>query len=235
MSVIRTIQISLLTVLLLSPVRIQIWEWNAGEFNQSSFLQLPDQFSTITLENPIAFNQNDCATYSENHVRVSKCNDPDENGYWESPVTWDVREMLVSDLNGDGSDEMVLLVWRPFKPWPIDRFLPSGGRINGFQNSEGMSCHVILVGWDGQKYRELWAGSAMANPLSHLQVADLDSDGNPELVAIEGIYDSHLENGPLVIWKWQGFGFYLLDRSKESVSNYQLVSTSGKIQIVSNE
>ena len=142
-----------------------------------------------------------------------------------------VKEVVRGDLDRDGKDEFGLLVWRPFKPWPIDKFLPNPGRIANFHNDQNFSCHFILIGWDGEKYREIWAGSALADPISHLQVADINQDGYDELVEIEGKYDSST-NGNLTIWKWQGFGFTLIDRIKGVFTNYSLFMFGQNVVLV---
>ena len=133
---------------------------------------------------------------------------------WESPADWRVTEVQMGDMNHEGVDEAVLLVWRPFKPWPADRFMPYGGRIEGFHNSNGDSCQIILIGWENDNYRETWAGSALANPVSSVRVADLDGDGLLELAALENDYDSKQKGGQLTVWRWLGFGFSLLDRTE---------------------
>jgi hypothetical protein len=133
---------------------------------------------------------------------------------WSSPPGWSVRQAVVTELNRDGRPEVTLLVWRPFLPWPIDRYLVHPGRIAGFHDAAGQSCHVILIGWQRDEYRELWAGSAMADPLLHIATADLDGDGNEELVALEGRYSDPAARPAtsLTAWEWNGFGFSLLDR-----------------------
>ena len=129
--------------------------------------------------------------------------------HWRSPQAWRVAEGKVTDLNRDGLPEVSLLVWRPFKPWPVDAWLPHGGRIEEFHNEDGMSCHIILIGWKQDAYRELWAGSAMANPIESFTAADLLGNGKQYLVALEGDYQDP-RSAParhLKVWEWNGFGF----------------------------
>jgi len=133
---------------------------------------------------------------------------------WQSPDDWQVSEALIADLNHDGKKEAVLLVWRAFQPWPVDQFMPFGGRIQSHQNAESQSCQLILIGWRNDDYREIWAGSALANPISNIQAADLDGDGLLELAVLENNYNSKGDGGQLTVWRWIGFGFYLLDRSE---------------------
>jgi hypothetical protein len=132
-----------------------------------------------------------------------------ESPVWQSPDGWTVFQSNVTDLNQDGIPEAALLVWRPFRPWPVDRWLPHGGRILDFQDDQGDSCQIILIGWRGTGYGELWAGSAMAEPVRSFAVSDLNGDGSQELVTLEGSY-SDARSAParaLKVWEWNGFGF----------------------------
>jgi len=133
---------------------------------------------------------------------------------WESPKAWQVYQAQVADLNNDGKLEVILLVWRPFKPWPVDTWLPNGGRISEFHNSAGMSCHIILIGWSGNSFRERWAGSALAEPVKAFAVADLAGNGKQLLVTLESKYES-LPSAPapkLKVWEWNGFGFSIVSQ-----------------------
>ena len=135
----------------------------------------------------------------------------------------------MADLNRDGREELALLVWRPFKPWPIENILPHGGRISGNQNAEGYSCHLVLIGWRGGAWRELWAGSALARPLAAIEPADVDGDGFAELAVLEGNY-SDTAGSPassLAVWSWNGFGFDLLARQNGSFHQLRVITEPG--------
>ncbi len=137
---------------------------------------------------------------------------------WQSPPAWHVEQAQVTDLNQDGIPEITLLVWRPFKPWPVDTWLPHGGRIEDFHDTNGMSCHIILIGWKQGGFRELWAGSAMANPVKGFRAADLEGDRQQYLVTLEGEY-SDPRSAParrLKVWEWNGFGFTVVNELDES-------------------
>lgn len=153
----------------------------------------------------------ECLANSGEITQITNC---EMTVLWQNPSEWRVTEAQVGDLNHDGVDEAVLLVWRPFKPWPVDKFMPTGGRINDFHNITGESCQIILIGWEKDTWRELWAGSALAQPVEQLRVADLDGDGWQELAALENDYDSARSGGQLTVWRWLGFGFSLLDRTE---------------------
>jgi len=136
-----------------------------------------------------------------------------ESVLWRSPAEWTVVDARITDLNHDGDPEAALLLWRDFAPWPIDRYLAHPGRIDDFHDRTGQSCHLILIGWYGGDFRELWAGSAQADPFTAFRALDLDGDGWQELLALEGAYDDPPSSSrALTVWEWNGFGFSLLSR-----------------------
>jgi hypothetical protein len=153
---------------------------------------------------------------------------------WESPSEWNVTQAGVGDLNHDGSVEAVLLVWRPFNPWKVERWLPSGGRIDRFQNDEGESCHIILIGWRKNMFRERWAGSALAEPVNTLAMADMNRDGLDELVTLDSTYSAS-PSAPakaLKVWEWNGFGFSLVSQVEGLFSDLQVIQTSDNRVII---
>ena len=154
---------------------------------------------------------------------------------WQSPETWQVAQAEITDLNGDKVPEATLLVWRPFHPWPVDEWLPSGGRIAAFHDVAGNSCHIIMITWQSHEYREMWAGSALAEPVSAFSVADLNNDGRQELITLEGTYtDPRSVSARLLkVWEWNGFGFSIVSKINGIFNKMALVqSGSGPILIL---
>jgi hypothetical protein len=144
---------------------------------------------------------------------------------WQTEPDWLISQAAITDLNHDGQPEITLLLWRPFRPWPVDRWLPNGGRITAFQDAAGQSCHLILIGWTRQGYQELWAGSAMADPITFFAAVDLDDDNAQELVALEGRYTGP-RSAPartLKVWEWNGFGFTVVSSMDGTFSELTLV------------
>jgi hypothetical protein len=154
---------------------------------------------------------------------------------WQSPESWQVTQAEITDLNGDKVPEATLLVWRPFHPWPVDEWLPSGGRIAAFHDVAGNSCHIIMITWQSHEYREMWAGSALAEPVSAFSVADLNNDGRQELITLEGTYtDPRSVSARLLkVWEWNGFGFSIVSKINGIFNKMALVqSGSGPILIL---
>lgn len=155
-------------------------------------------------------------------------------GNWSSPLEWQVSQAIWSDLNHDSNPELTLLVRRPFKPWPIDRLLPNGGRINAHQDTEGMSSHIIMIGWKKDHWGEVWAGSALARPVNQFVIADIDNDGHDELVTAESMYDYVDPSGysSLAVWDWDGFGFELVSRVQRSFSQFSVLAAGNNRIII---
>jgi hypothetical protein len=154
---------------------------------------------------------------------------------WQSPSGWTVVQAQITDLNNDGVSEAALLVWRPFRPWPVDQWLPHGGRIATFQDEQGNSCQIILIGWRISHYGELWAGSALAAPVRSFAVADLNGDKHQEVVTLEGSYaDPRSAPGHVFkVWEWNGFGFSVVSGMEGTFDKMALVLTkTGRILIL---
>jgi hypothetical protein len=140
---------------------------------------------------------------------------------------WQISAAILADVTGDRISEWVLLVWRPWRDWPIQQWSAAPSPIAGFHDAAGQSCHLILL--DPKDGREIWAGSALPAPLLALAVADVDEDGQSEVVAVEGRYDGE-RDGPgthVDVWRWNGFGFTLAWRSPAGVFDRRCLAEAG--------
>lgn len=138
-----------------------------------------------------------------------------------TPSTWQVAACALADVTGDDAPEWALVVWRPWRDWPIQRWSAAPSPIAAFHDAGGSSCHLILL--DPRNGRQVWAGSALPAPLVDMAVGDVDGDGANEVIALEGTYAAG-RAGPayhITVWKWNGFGFTLVWRSPRGVF-YQL-------------
>ncbi len=166
----RLLIIALLGLGCLSPVPVQAWALADQRLVPQGWTRTVTPQPALTRGDLDGDGKVEVLDLERGRLTILEDGKPD----WQSPAGWDVRQASVADLNADGQLEAVLLVWRNFSPWPIDRFLPNPGRISGFQDTRGRSCSIILIGWRDGSYREAWAGSALAEPVKAFAAADLD-------------------------------------------------------------
>jgi hypothetical protein len=204
---------------LISPAGMAVWIYTPRKGLESALER--EALSVIRLPNEADLDQEgelECLRLEDGRAAIyaGVCEgDQSREPLWQSSADWDVRQAQLSDLDGDGWMEVTLLVWRDFTPWPIDTYLGHPGYIESFQDNNGRSCHLILIGSRYcEGYCELWAGSALADPLQSFTAADLDGDGLEEIAALEGAYDDPPGSAShaLTIWAWNGFGFNLQSR-----------------------
>jgi hypothetical protein len=224
--------LSLAALTLVSPLAVRAWEMTPQGLQS---VPLPASFDLV--EPPAQADLNgdglsETLRLADGHLAILS----GTQAVWQSPSSWRVAQAAFSDLNRDGVTDVTMLVWRLFRPWPVDAWLPQGGRISEFHDAEGQSCHLILIGWKRGIYRELWAGSALAEPLRAFAVADLDADGKEELAALEVTYDDPLSNtaSRLKVWEWNGFGFSAVYSLEGRFHQMQIVrAEDGRVLILS--
>jgi hypothetical protein len=131
---------------------------------------------------------------------------------WSSDPSWDVRQLLLADVNNDGQQEVAFVLWKPFRLEPAiiyDTFkFPSLWEGGSLRN------HLFIYGWRDGAWRHLWCSSPVADPIVELAAADVDGDGASELVVLEGSYE--MPDAPashVSVWRWSGWGFTLQWRS----------------------
>jgi hypothetical protein len=191
---------------LVSPARLHAWNLGPGGLGPAVLPTPAAPLSSPPGADLKGDGQSETLTVAQGRATILEAG----RAVWQSPADWQVLQAAFTDLNRDGRPEVAMLVWRAFQPWPVDRWLPAGGRIQDFHDAAGQSCHLILIGWrhEGQ-YGELWAGSALAEPLRAFAAADLNGDGAQELLTLDGRY-ADPRSAPareLKVWEWNGFGF----------------------------
>jgi len=208
--------LALAALALVTPMPIRVWELHNTTLEQVSLPSGTQRVAAETVADLDGDGVPETLVLREGRAGIQS----GDQIRWRSPESWQVRQAMIADLNRDGLPEAVLLVWRPFKPWPVDAWLPNGGRIDNFHDARGLSCHVILIGWYQDSFRERWAGSALAEPVNHFAAADLAGDGQQYLITLEGRYDD-LPSAParnLKVWEWNGFGFTVVSTLPGSFS-----------------
>jgi|WetSurMetagenome_2_1015567.scaffolds.fasta_scaffold89495_2 hypothetical protein len=215
---------SLLTIFRSCPELLQ-WEpggWAAGSPRPAQPV-IPTRESDLNTDGLV-----EQFKLESGRVSITHGGDP----VWTSPPDWNVFDAQIADLNRDGRPEVVMALWREFRPWPVDSWLPSGGRIAGFHDAQNRSCHIILWGWGDTRYRELWAGSAMAEPVIAFSASDWNNDGRDELMTVESSYESPAQGRAIALWEWNGFGFTLLGRRNAAVSRSFFLLDTDNVPLV---
>lgn len=211
------------SLLQLSPIRVNVYEYTETGWQAASFVADAQLITPITQADLDGNGIPEQVILENGHASLTN----DGTTVWESPSGWQVTQALMSDLNLDNKTELVLLVRRPHQPWPVDQWLPYGGRIEDFQDASGMSSHIILIGWREDRYREVWAGSSMSQPALGMVAADLNQDGRIELVTMEGTYDNKgiFPGKAIKLWEWNGFGFSLLSSLPGDFNNFMVFNS----------
>ena len=208
--------VSIAALTLVSPAPVRAWQLVDSDLKS---VPMPTNFQLVVPVMSADFDGDgrpETLTLAEGHATIHSA----DQTRWQSLSTWRVQQVIIADLNHDGLPEVVLLVWRQFKPWPVDKWLPTGGRIRNFHDSADRSCHIILIGWSQNAFRERWAGSALAQPVKNFAAADLTGNGEQLLVTLEAEYDDS-PSAParnLKVWEWNGFGFTVVSQIQGSFS-----------------
>jgi hypothetical protein len=216
--------LTFLALFSISPASIHAWELNRDSIQPVKMPTASMQFLQLEQADFDEDGVHDSIEIIEGQARILT----GDAVRWQSPHGWVVKQAALSDLNQDGAVEAVLLVWRPFKSWPVDRWLPNGGRIDDFQNAKGESCHIILIGWHREKFAERWAGSALSQPITTFKLADINQDGFDELITLESTYETAGVSpaNAIDIWEWNGFGFSLVFKLEGSFQELFVVQNT---------
>ena len=114
---------------------------------------------------------------------------------YASPDEWRVFDAHVCDLDGDGADELVFLVWKQGSYGPYRPFWESGA-------DDAWSQHVFVYGMRAGKIAPIWMSSALG---SYFAREWMERDGTLVLEA---------PDGSLTSWRWGSWGFKLAGETR---------------------
>lgn len=117
-----------------------------------------------------------------------------------SPDEWRVFDAHVCNLDGNGADELVFLVWKQGSYGPYRPFWESG-------TDDAWSQHVFVYGMRAGKIAPIWMSSALG---SYVACEWMEPDGTLVLEA---------PDGGLTSWRWGSWGFELVDETRMEHAN----------------
>ena len=147
---------------------------------------------------------------------------------WQSPSDWWIDDFVLADSNNDGIVDINLSLWKSgnfgtSKPFWVK------------ENDMSVKNHFFVLDFVSGSINQIWGSSNLGEPNCEFKIADIDNDGENDLIVIEGNYSQKPKcNGNYVaVWKWNDWGFSNEWRSdKGDFSNIEIEKIDGKSYIV---
>lgn len=142
----------------------------------------------------------------DGQLRVSQGGD----SLWNTPSSWRIQSCTVADINGDGKEELLLVLW---KRGSFGRHLPFWVE----KNDSAYSSHLFVFNLINGHMKSVWCSSALDRPIRSLTVLKADQTGQVQLQVSEGRISFYLLGRPWYIgtdssyWAWETWGFYRVD------------------------
>lgn len=120
---------------------------------------------------------------------------------------WDVHQFLVGDFNNDGSKDLGIYLWKignygPSMPFWVE------------ENDDSFRQHLFLYAWRDNRLKPLWHSSNLPYENIKTILADVDNDGQNEIIVLEKPYDLKSDYAlNVAVWRWDEWGFTNIWRS----------------------
>ena len=118
---------------------------------------------------------------------------------------WKLR---IADVNGDGKHEIIAGVWKKSPKDPI------------------MAKRTFVYSWNGKRMLPKWLGSRLARRFDDFTLADINSDGWDELLALEVAPKGKHR---VSVYRWRCFGFEWLGCSDDMAGLTAISTANGKV------
>lgn len=149
---------------------------------------------------------------------------------WQSPTDWWIDDFVLADTNNNGEVNINLSLWKTSsfgssKPFWLE------------ENDTSIKNHFFVLRLEDNQVSQVWGSSNLSDPNCEFIIADINSDGQNELLVTEGYYqeDLNCKGQYLAIWSWNGWGFSNEWRSdKSNYSQLRIEKINGKSYIMVN-
>lgn len=121
---------------------------------------------------------------------------------WRTKRDWSVQDLIIKDIDRDGVEELVMLVW---KHGSFGNSRPQWVKHNDIKLEQ----HIFIYGWDDDKdskIRALWMSSTIGKEIRSIANGPFDSI----IVNEDGITNS---------WVWQDFGLKMVGATTERTTS----------------
>ena len=128
----------------------------------------------------------------------------DENGEkkWSSEKDHKVQDFLVSDLDGDGEKELILLLWKVGKYGSHRPFWVT-------EDEKSFSQHIFIYSVSSDcQVREKWCASDVGCEILRFKLMEK----NDSIILTEDV------EGRSSLWRWQSFGLRIMDNGAKIVA-----------------
>lgn len=122
---------------------------------------------------------------------------------------WKAEQILTGDFNNDGVKDLGIYLWKvgnygPSRPFWVE------------ENDDSYKQHLFLYTWRDDGLKALWHSSNLPYENIETILADVNNDGENELVVLEKPYNLDTDYGvTAAVWKWDEWGFFNIWRSSE--------------------
>lgn len=119
---------------------------------------------------------------------------PDGNIVWKTQADWFVQDLVIKDIDRDGEEEMILLVW---KHGNYGNHMPFWIK----KNDKALKQHIYIYKFDEtreKKTRAIWMSSQIAYEITGI------SSGEKSFLNVSDC------SGNMRVWMWRDFGLKLV-------------------------
>ena len=149
---------------------------------------------------------------------------------WQSPNNWWVDNFIFADSNNDGIIDLNLSLW---KSGDFEASEPSWAE----KNDKTTKNYFFILNLINDSVKQIWHSSYFSEPNCEFQIADIDDDGENDLIVIEGDYafKPQCTGKYIAVWKWNEKGFSKQWQSEwGNYTNLEIEKINNKTYIVAD-